>query len=193
MGNKEMVSFLQELTKKLEEGKIQVNFLFSNALQTKKGRKLATGKAVTKKILRRRGRKKLNLPTDRQIYLFLHDKQNGESLAAICSQFKVRREHMLPKLRRLAVRETIAEMKGKFYLLRQVRKVNADAATPKAPAKPVLAPEKILDCLKKQKTGTLQDLAKKLGASSFQKLIKPMNSLIKSKKIKCVDKVYSLA
>lgn len=191
MGNTEMVHFLKKLTKKLEAGTIQVNLVISETLNGRlRGKSTGSGLSV-RKAPGRRGRKKLGLPVDREVFRFLLKKDSGESLATICRRFNAPKEHMLKKLQKLCKRNDLAELKGKFFLIRRVRKMEEK----ETPVKPAVAPievAKILGALKKLKSGTLPQLAGKLN-EPFQRLIKPMRSLVLAGKVQCgADKVYTI-
>ncbi|EKD93550.1 MAG: hypothetical protein ACD_28C00121G0001 [uncultured bacterium] len=196
METKNVASLFKELSKRVKSGEIHVNILVFDSAG-KLAKKVPVGKGNGKnaprvKLLKKRGRKKLNLPVDRDIYRFLQGKIDGETLASVCSEFKVKKDVFLPKLARLVKRGDLGEIKGSYFLLRRVRNLNPQSKVIVVKRTPIV-PGKLLECLKKTKGGTLPELAKKMNEPTFHRLIKPINKLVKDEKVVRDGKVYRLA
>ncbi|HNV69481.1 MAG TPA: hypothetical protein PKO06_07290 [Candidatus Ozemobacteraceae bacterium] len=175
-------------------GKKAVRMPVMRAAKPKKpGRKPLSPSA--KKIRQMRAKARLvrqakkSLPAPRDVFLALEGKTDGLKLSQLSNQFKVKRNLLRDMLDRLVAKEDLATLKGRYFLARRLRHKNGD----RKERQPPISEKQILDYLKKHQKASLTHMTSALKEKSYQRLIRVINSLRKSKKVVKDGKEYRLA
>lgn len=162
-------------------------------LRRKAGRK-PLPPSVKKKIQERTKAAKVRaerkaLPIPRDIFLFLDGKTEGVKLTALAKHFGVKRSLLKNVMHKLVKSEDVAESHSTYFLQRRIRNHGG-----KRPAKPApIAPQSVLSYLAKNSGAAMSAIAEALGESSYQRLIKVVNALKKTGKVRVENKGYYLA
>lgn len=129
------------------------------------------------------------LPVPRDIFLFLDGKREGVKLTALAKHFGVKRSLLKSLMQKLVKTEDVAESHGTYYLQRRIRNRGG-----KRPVKPEpIAPQAVLSYLSENSGAAMSDIAKAMGESSYQRLIKVINALKKTGKVRAENKAYFIA
>ncbi len=166
----------------------------AKARRRKPGRKPMSPTARAKALQKAKRAKiraaRQQLPQPRQVFEFLHGKTDGAKLSVLAKHFGARRSLLKVMLRKLVEKQDLDCAHEVYYLKRRIRKGPGMTAEPKAPP---IKPSAILDYLKDHPGATLVQMTKKLGAETYQKLIKVVNQLKRENRVKVEGKAYSLA
>ncbi|MBF0407572.1 MAG: hypothetical protein HQM10_09460 [Candidatus Riflebacteria bacterium] len=122
----------------------------------------------------------------REVMKYLHGKRAGEKISSICSHFEKGRKEIKPILEKLLKKSFIEEVKGVYFLKHRMRGLNSNIKE-----KVSVNPKMILDFIRKNPASTLEKIGEALGNLTYQKLIYPIRTLVKSGKIRKNDKEYS--
>lgn len=159
----------------------------------KPGRKALSPSAKKVRLLRAKARlvrqAKKALPPVRDVYLALEGKTDGLKLSQLSHQFGVKRNLLRGMLDRLVKKGDLAVLKGRYFLARRLRHKGGAKKERQTP----VSEKQILDFLKKHPKATLSHMTAALKEKSYQRLIRVMNGLQKSKKIQKNGKEYSIA
>jgi polyhydroxyalkanoate synthesis regulator phasin len=159
-----------------------------NRANGKPGRK-ALSKAEKTKRLREKARAiKSQLPSARDICVYMIDKRDGATVTDIAQNFKLSRSLLKDLIDKMVKKEELQTFKGKLFLRKRLRNVGEKVDRPKP-----VSSKQILDYLKKHPKSTLADMAEKMGESGYQRFIRPMRKLEDEGKVVRDGRAYKIA
>ena len=132
---------------------------------------------------------KSQLPTPREIFIYMQDKLEGVKITGLAAHFKVKRMLLKPMIAKLVKSEDLTQVGGTLFLQRRIRRVGGKKTEKPAP----ISDKEVLAYLEKNPDSTMAVMGKELGGGKYQKLIKVLNKLVKDGKVQKNGKIYRVS